>query len=229
MVICLLLFFTYLLSVTGNLLIITLTLLDSHLKTPIYFFLRNFSFLEISFTTVCIPKFLVSMATGDKTISYNNCAAQLFFTILLGATEFCLLAAMPYEYSRLISFRVDRLDLLADQGTLKNLLQQHSLKASVLWHSAFFMIQHSHPYMTTGKIVALTIWIFVSKVMSLSRFLIAFLPRSKCLNLMAALTFHSDFGAQENKVCYCFHFFPNCLLWSDGPQCHNLSYLNVEF
>ena len=152
------------------------------------------------------------MATGDKTISYNNCAAQLFFTILLGATEFCLLAAMPYEYSRLISFRVDRLDLLADQGTLKNLLQQHSLKASVLWHSAFFMIQHSHPYMTTGKIVALTIWIFVSKVMSLSRFLIAFLPRSKCLNLMAALTFHSDFGAQENKVCYCFHFFPNCLL-----------------
>ncbi|KAB0344543.1 hypothetical protein FD754_021469 [Muntiacus muntjak] len=93
-VICLLLFFTYLLSITGNLIIITLTLLDSHLKTPIYFFLQNFSFLEISFTTVCIPKFLVSMAT-----------AQLFFTILLGATKFCLLAAMSYEYSGLISFR----------------------------------------------------------------------------------------------------------------------------
>uniref|UniRef100_A0A4W2HZS6 G-protein coupled receptors family 1 profile domain-containing protein n=1 Tax=Bos indicus x Bos taurus TaxID=30522 RepID=A0A4W2HZS6_BOBOX len=74
-VIFLLLFFTYLLSITGNLIIITLTLLDSHLKTTMYFFLRNFSFLEISFTTVCIPKFLVSMATGDKTISYNNCAA----------------------------------------------------------------------------------------------------------------------------------------------------------
>ncbi|XP_053412851.1 olfactory receptor 6C74 [Nycticebus coucang] len=88
---------TYMLSVTGNLTIITLTLLDLHLKTPMYFFLRNFSFLEVSFTTVCIPKFLFSMATGDKTISYNSCAAQLFFTILLGATEFFLLAAMSYD------------------------------------------------------------------------------------------------------------------------------------
>ncbi|EHB07574.1 Olfactory receptor 6C74 [Heterocephalus glaber] len=96
-VIFLLLFFTYLLSVTGNLTIITLTLLDSHLKTPMYFFLRNFSVLEISFTTVCIPKFLVSMVTGDKSISYSDCAAQLFFTILLGATEFFLLAAMSYD------------------------------------------------------------------------------------------------------------------------------------
>ncbi|XP_069907559.1 olfactory receptor 6C74-like [Oryctolagus cuniculus] len=96
-VLFLLLLFTYMLSVTGNLLIITLSLLDSHLKTPMYFFLRNFSFLEISFTTVCIPKFLVSMATGDRSISYNDCAAQLFFTILLGATEFFLLAAMSYD------------------------------------------------------------------------------------------------------------------------------------
>ncbi|XP_037702187.1 olfactory receptor 6C74-like [Choloepus didactylus] len=96
-VIFLLLFFTYMLSVAGNLTIITLTLLDLHLKTPMYFFLRNFLFLEISFTTVCIPKFLISMATGDKTISYNNCVAQLFFTILLGATEFFLLAAMSYD------------------------------------------------------------------------------------------------------------------------------------
>ena len=85
-VIFLLLFFTYLMSVTGNLFIITLTLPDSHLKTPMYFFLRNFSFLEISFTTVCIPKFLVSMATGDKTISYN-CAAQLFFYYSLGCNR----------------------------------------------------------------------------------------------------------------------------------------------
>nr|XP_004649992.1 olfactory receptor 6C74 [Jaculus jaculus] len=96
-VIFLLLFFTYMLSIVGNLTIITLTLFDSHLKIPMYFFLRNFSFLEISFTTVCIPKFLVSMATGDKNISYNDCAAQLFFTILLGATEFFLLAAMSYD------------------------------------------------------------------------------------------------------------------------------------
>uniref|UniRef100_A0A8C9QEC0 Olfactory receptor n=1 Tax=Spermophilus dauricus TaxID=99837 RepID=A0A8C9QEC0_SPEDA len=88
---------TYLLSISGNLIIITLTLLDSHLKTPMYFFLRNFSFLEISYTTVCIPKLLVSMATGDKTISYNCCVAQLFFAFLLGASEFYLLAAMSYD------------------------------------------------------------------------------------------------------------------------------------
>ncbi|XP_032706613.1 olfactory receptor 6C74 [Lontra canadensis] len=96
-VIFLLLLFTYMLSVSGNLTIITLTLLDSHLKTPMYFFLRSFSFLEISFTTVCIPRFLASMATGDKSISYNSCATQLFFTIVLGAIEFFLLAAMSYD------------------------------------------------------------------------------------------------------------------------------------
>ena len=89
------------------------------------------------------------------------------------------------EYSGLISFRMDWLDLLAVQGTLKCLLQHHSLKASILWHSAFFIVQLSYPYMTTGKILALTIRTFVGKVMSLlfsklSKFIIAFLPRSKC-------------------------------------------------
>ncbi|XP_037702771.1 olfactory receptor 6C74-like [Choloepus didactylus] len=91
------LLFTYLLSITGNLIIITLTLMDTHLKTPMYFFLQNFSFLEISFTTTCIPKLLVIMATGDKTICYNCCVIQLFFTFLLGASEFYLLAAMSYD------------------------------------------------------------------------------------------------------------------------------------
>ncbi|XP_047644456.1 olfactory receptor 6C76-like [Phacochoerus africanus] len=88
---------TYVLSVTGNLTIIVLTLLHSHLKTPMYFFLRNFSFLEISFTSVCNPRFLVSILTGDKSISYNACAAQLFFFILLGSTEFFLLASVSYD------------------------------------------------------------------------------------------------------------------------------------
>ena len=88
------------------------------------------------------------------------------------------------EYSGLISFRIDWFYLLAIQGTLKSLLQHHSLKASILWFSAFFMVQLSHPYMTTGKTIALTIWTFVGKVMSLrfktlSRFVIAFLPRNK--------------------------------------------------
>ncbi|XP_029810462.1 olfactory receptor 6C76-like [Suricata suricatta] len=91
------LFFTYILSITGNLTIITLTLIDPHLKTPMYFFLRNFSFLEISFTTVCIPRFLASIITGDMTISYNSCMAQVFFLILLGSTEFFLLTAMSYD------------------------------------------------------------------------------------------------------------------------------------
>ena len=90
------------------------------------------------------------------------------------------------EYSGLISFRIDWLDLLAVQGTLKSLLQHHSSKASILWHSAFFPVQISHPYMTTGKTIALTRWDFVGKAMSLlfnmlSRFVNAFLPRSKRL------------------------------------------------
>ena len=90
------------------------------------------------------------------------------------------------EYSGLISFRMDWLDLLAVQGTLKSLLQHHSSKASILWCSTFFIVQLSHPYMTTGKIIALTRWTFVGKVMSLlfnmlSRLVIAFLPRSRCL------------------------------------------------
>ena len=88
------------------------------------------------------------------------------------------------EYSGLISFKIDWLDLLAVQGTLKSLLQHHSSKASILWHSAFFIVQLSYPYVTTGKTVALTRRSFVGKVMSLlfnmlSRLVITFLPRSK--------------------------------------------------
>ena len=90
------------------------------------------------------------------------------------------------EYSELTSFRMDWLDLLAVKGTLKSLLQHHSSKASILWYSAFFIVQLSQPSMTTGKIIALTRWTFVGKVMSLlfnmlSRLVITFLPRSKRL------------------------------------------------
>ena len=93
------------------------------------------------------------------------------------------------EYSGLISFRIDWLDLLAVQGTLKSLLQHHSSIAPILWRSAFFMIQLSHPYMTIGQTIAFTIWTFVGKVMSLlfnmlSTFVIAFLPRNKCLLIL---------------------------------------------
>ena len=102
------------------------------------------------------------------------------------------------EYSGLISFRIDWFDLLVIQGTLKSLLQHHSSKVSILQFSAFFIVQLSHPYMTTGKTIALTRWTFVSKVMSLlfnmlSRLVITLLPRSTHLNFMAAVTICSDF------------------------------------
>ena len=120
------------------------------------------------------------------------------------------------EYSELISFRTDWCDL-AVQGTLKSLLQHHSSKASILLRSALFMVQLPHLYMTTGKTIALTVWTFVGKVMPLlfntfwvSRFVIAFLPRSKPLNFMAAVTIHSDFlGAQENKTSVTVPLFPH--------------------
>ena len=118
------------------------------------------------------------------------------------------------EHSELISFRMDWSDLLAVQGTLKCLLQHPSLKASILWHSAFFIVQFSHPYMTTGKTIALTRRTFGDKVMSLllnmlSRLVITFLPRVSVFNFMAAVTICSDFGARKNKVSYCFPiYFP---------------------
>ena len=121
-----------------------------------------------------------------------------------------------YKYSGLISSKIDWFYFLAVQGTLKSLLQHHSSKASILQCSAFFMVQLSHPYMTTGKIKALTVQTFVSKVMSLllnilSRFVVVFLPKSKCLLIHGLVTNRNDSGAQENKVCHCFHFFPHLL------------------
>ena len=117
------------------------------------------------------------------------------------------------EHSGLISFRMDWLDLLAVQGTLKSLLQHHSSKASILWRSAFFIVQLSYPYMTTGKTMALTRWIFVGKVMSLlfnmlSGLVIAFLPRSKCLNFIATVTICIDFGASPHQKKYNLSLFP---------------------
>ncbi|XP_064141220.1 olfactory receptor 6C2-like [Loxodonta africana] len=91
------LFLTYMLSVTGKLIIIFLTLNSSHLKTAMYFFLQNFSFLEISFTSACIRRYLYNMSVGDRTITYNDCIIQMFFTDLFGVTEFFLLATMSYD------------------------------------------------------------------------------------------------------------------------------------
>jgi len=116
------------------------------------------------------------------------------------------------EYSGLISFRIDWFVLLLVQGTLKRLLQHHSSKASILCHSAFFMVQLSDPYMTTGKTIALTRQTFVSKVMSqlfnmLSRLVIASSKEQASFNFMAAASICSDFGAQENKNLSLFSLF----------------------
>ena len=139
------------------------------------------------------------------------------------------------EYSRPISFKIDWLDLLAVQGTLKSLIQHHSSKASILWCSAFFTVQLSHPYMITGKTIALIRWTFVGKVMSLlfnmlSRLVKTFLPRSKRLLISwlqppSAVTLEPS----KNEVWHCFHGCPIYLPWSDGTRCHDLSFLNVEF
>ena len=138
------------------------------------------------------------------------------------------------EYSGLIFFRMDWLDLLAVEGTLKSLLQHHSSKASILQPSAFFLVQLSHPYMTTGKAIALTKWTFVGKVMSLllnmlSRVVIAFLPRSQRL-LISWLHSPSTVILEPKKIkSDSVSTVPVYLPWSDGTRCHDLSFLNVEF
>jgi len=138
------------------------------------------------------------------------------------------------EHQGLISFRMDWLDLLAVQGTLKSLLQHHSSKASVLRYSAFFTDQLSHPYMTTGKTIALTRWTFVGKVMSLllymlSRLVITFLPRSKHLLISwlqspSSVILEPQIIKSDTVSTVSPIYFP----WSDGTKCHDLSFLNVE-
>ena len=122
--------------------------------------------------------------------------------------SFSFIISPSNEYSRLIYFRMDWLDLLAVQGTLKSLFQHHSSKASILQHSAFFKVQLSHPYMTTGKTIALTRWTFIGKVMSLlfnmlSR-VITFFPRSKCL-LISWLQSPSAVILEPRKIMFLWY------------------------
>ena len=138
------------------------------------------------------------------------------------------------EHPGLISFRMDWLNLLAVQGTLKSLLQHHSSKASILQHSAFCIVQLSHPYMTTGKTIALTRWTFAGKVMSqlfnmLSRLVITFLPRSKRL-LISWLQSPSAVNLEPPKIKSdtISTVSPSICHKSDGTGCHDLSFLNVE-
>ena len=138
------------------------------------------------------------------------------------------------EHPGLISFRMDWLDLLAVQGALKSLLQHYSSKASIFRHSAFFILQLSHPYITTGKTIALTRWNFVGKVMPLlfnmlSRLVITFLSRSMHF-LISGLQSPSALILEppKNEVWHCFQCFPIYFPWSDGTRCHDFRFLNVE-
>ena len=136
------------------------------------------------------------------------------------------------EYSGLISFRIDWFDLLAIQGTLKPFLQHHSSKASILCCSAFFVVQLSPPYMTTGKTIALIIQMFVDKVMSLlfnmlSRFIIAFLPRSKYL-LISWLQSPSAVIWEPKKIKSVIISIVSPSI-CHGTRCHDLSFMNIEF
>ena len=131
---------------------------------------------------LCHPLLLLPSIFSSIRVSSNDSVLHIRWPKYW---SFSLSISPSNEYSGLISFRIDWLDLLAVQGTLKSLLQHPSSKASVLYHSAFFIIQLSHPYMTTGKTIAFTRWTFVGKVMSLffnmlSRLVITFLPRSCC-------------------------------------------------
>ena len=149
---------------------------------------------------LCHPLFLLPLIFPSIRVFSNESA---LFIRWPNYWRFSFSISPSREYSGLISIRW--FDLLAVQGTLKSLLQHHTSKASVLQCSTFFMVQLLHPYITTGKITALTTWTFVSKVMCLlfnmlSRLVIAFLPMSKHLNFMASVTISSDFGAQENSL-----------------------------
>ena len=151
---------------------------------------------------LCRPLLLLPSVFPSIRVLYNESALCIrwpkYWSFSISPLNAC---------SGLNSFRIDWFDLLAVQGTLKKLLQQHSSKASILQRSAFFLVKLSHPYMTIGKTVALTRWTFLGKVMSLlfnmlPGLIIAFLPRSKCLLISwLKLTICSDFGAQEQLDC----------------------------
>ena len=149
------------------------------------------SVMPSNYLILCCPLLLLLSMFPNIRVFFNELTLPIRWSKYW---SFSFSISLSNEYSGLVSFRIDWFDLLAVQGTLKNLLQHDSLKASVLWLFAFFMVQLSHPSMTTGKTIVLTISTFVSKVMSLlfntlsrfntlARFVIAF-PRSKCLLIL---------------------------------------------
>ena len=168
------------------------------------------SVMPSSYLILCRPLFLLPPIPPSIRVFSNESTLRMRWP---KNWSFSFSIIPSKEIPGLISFRMDWLDLLAVQGTLKSLLQHHSSKASILQHSAFFTVQLSHPYMTTGKTIALTRWTLVGKVMSLlfnmlSRLVISFLPRSKRL-LISGLQPPSAVILEPQKIVFhCFHCFP---------------------
>ena len=191
------------------------------LSSAISWDLLRFMFIELVMLShhliLCCPLlllpsvFLSTRIFSNELALCNRCPKYWSFSFSIS----------PYnEYSGLISFRIDWFDLLVVQGTLKSLLQHHNSKASILWCSGFFMVQLSHPYMTTGKIIVLTVQAFVGKVMSLlfntlSRFVIVFFffPRSKGLLTSWLQSPSIVILEHKKKTCHCFSFSPFYLRW----------------
>ena len=185
------------------------------------------SVMPTNHLSLCCPLLLLPSIFPNNRVFSNESALPIRWPKYW---SFSFSISPSNEHSGLISFKMDWLDLLAVQRTLKSLLPHHSSKASILLPSTFFIVQLSHPYMTTGKTIALTKWTFVGKVMSLlfnmlSRLVITFLPRSKHL-LISWLQSPSAVILELPKIVS--HCFPIYFPWSGGTGCHDLSFLNVE-
>ena len=172
----------------------------------------------------CLQSFPAIRVFSSESALHTRCKKHWSFSFSLSPSN---------ENSGLISFRIDWCDLFAVQGTVKGLLQ-HNSKASILWHSDFFMVEFSHPYITTGKTIALTIQIFVSKVMSLlfntlCRFVVALLQRSKHIWISWLQSLSPVVLELKKMKCHCFYFFPCYLPWSNGTGCHGLRFFHVKF
>ena len=177
-----------------------------HARLPCPYHLLEFAQTHVHQVSDAIQPFHPLLSPSPPTFSLSQ--HQSLFQ--------CFSISPSNEYSGLISFRIDWFDLLAVQGTPKSLLWHHSSKASILCLSASFIVHLLHPYMTTGKTVTLTIWTFVGKVMSLlfnmlSRFVIDFLPKSKC-PLISWLSPSAVILESKKIVCHCFHCYPIYLL-----------------
>ena len=206
--------------------------LPVHHQLPEFTQLMSFkSVMPSSHLILCCPLLLLPPTPPSIRVFSNESALRMRWPKYW---SFSFSISPSSEYPGLISFRMDWLDLLAVQGTLKSLLQHHSSKASISQHSAFFTVQLSQPYRTTGKTIVLTRWTFVGKVISLSfnmlsRLVITFLPRSKHL-LISWLQSPSAVILEPTKIKSdtVSTVSPSICHERMGPRCHDLGFLNVE-